>query len=435
MQIKASKADKIQSTEHAVKSLLTFINISLLVLAGVIAYYSFKLPDRVFVTGYAGYESANPYGDLPRFVTVESDDRSFPVSLMANNADALESESTITYNLFDIIPIKRVTVTDIGTPMLVPSGEPFGIKMLTDGVMVADVNGFETAKGFVSPAKTAGIKPGDVIKTVSGVSVTSNKEIADVIKSGGGAAAEVVYVRDGHLCEAVIAPEQSSTGVYKAGMWVRDSSAGIGTLTFFDTVTGRFAGLGHPVCDALSGELMPLASGEAVEVSVGGVVKGRSGYPGELTGSFLADGFIGELLVNSHTGVYGTVSGRIINEDTGLILPLATNRQIKKGQAYILSTVEGESPRLYEIVIEDIENSPSSDSKDMVIRVTDEALIEKTGGIVQGMSGSPIIQNGMLVGAVTHVFVNNPQKGYGIFADVMYSEMQGQQKETLNSAA
>jgi stage IV sporulation protein B len=169
---------------------------------------------------------------------------------------------------------------------------------------------------------------------------------------------------------------------------------------------------------------MPLASGEAVGVAVSGVVKGRSGYPGELTGNFIADVSIGELLVNSHAGVYGKLADGILQmsaRDGSVILPLGTNRQIKEGEAYILSTVEGENPRLYSIAIEDIDSTPAGDGKDMVIRVTDEALIEKTGGIVQGMSGSPIIQDGRLVGAVTHVFVNNPQKGYGIFADAMYA--------------
>jgi stage IV sporulation protein B len=428
---------KGKSTEQAVRSFLTFINLCLLILAGVICYYSFKLPDNFYITNYGG---DNLFGDLPRFVSVEEgikNDTAFqvrPVSTVLNdiNGDMTSTDiaqDVAVFKLFNVIPIKRVTVTDIGAPMLIPSGEPFGIKMLTDGVMVTDVNGFETEKGYSSPAQSAGIRPGDVIKTVAGEYVRSNKEIAKVITGLGDRNAEIVYIRDGHLCSAAVTPAKSSDGVYKIGIWVRDSSAGIGTLTFYDPEPGGFAGLGHPVCDALSGELLPLASGEAVGVTVNGVVKGRSGYPGELTGIFLADTPIGELLVNSHAGVYGRLSDDILSSGNNpsntrggaVVLPLGTNRQIKEGEAYILSTVEGENPRLYSIAIEDIDSAPSGDGKDMVIRVTDETLIEKTGGIVQGMSGSPIIQDGRLVGAVTHVFVNNPQKGYGIFADAMYA--------------
>jgi stage IV sporulation protein B len=300
------------------------------------------------------------------------------------------------------------------------------------------VNGFETSKGFVSPAKEAGIRPGDVIKTIAGEQVYSNDDVAGIIAENGGKSAEVVYLRDGELINTSVTPKLTSSGEYKIGMWVRDSSAGIGTLTFIDSNTGRFAGLGHPVCDTNSGELLPLYSGEAVDVTIGAVIKGRSGTPGELTGVFGSDkdDEIGKLLVNSYAGVYGSLDNGILTEETAIsAIPLATRGQIKTGEAVILSTVDGGEPKSYTIRIDSIAKNSGNgeiDGKDMVITVTDEDLIDITGGIVQGMSGSPIIQNGRLIGAVTHVFVNNPQKGYAIFAETMYKQyQQNQQNEEL----
>jgi stage IV sporulation protein B len=353
-----------------------------------------------------------------------------------------EAVSSGQLTLLSVIPIKDVVVYDMGTPFLIPSGQPFGIKLLTDGVMVTDVSGFDSVKsnfgvveglitrsvnrkgGYVSPAKEAGIRPGDVIKTVSTVPVKTNADISRLVSHSDGEDMTVVFERDGNLHSVKVTPERATDGNLKIGMWVRDSSAGIGTLTFFDPVTNRFAGLGHPVCDSSSGALMPLYSGEATKVRVGGVIKGRVGAPGELTGTFLtdSDSEIGKLMVNSYSGVYGEAEDGIII-DGKTALPLGTRSQITEGKAVIISTTDSGEPESFEIEIESINQSGRTDGKDMVIRVTDEKLLSITGGIVQGMSGSPVIQNGRIIGAVTHVFVNNPEKGYAIFADTMYTQV------------
>jgi stage IV sporulation protein B len=409
--------------EKFLKRSLAVINIAILILTGIVTYYSFSLPDNYYITDFADNKTGLPaYIDISKPQTDEG--FAAPVSNIGGAGVNLNTDSnakSATLTLFNIIPVKNVTVTDIGTPMLIPSGAPFGIKMLTDGVMVVDVNGFEQERGYGSPAKAAGIKPGDVIKTLGGRYVWSNNDVADVIKNGGGAPLDAVYYRDNELTRTTITPKRDVSGGYKIGMWVRDSSAGIGTITFFDPATGIFGGLGHPVCDTSSGALLPLYSGEAVSVSVNGCVKGKPGSPGELTGIFLPGAEIGKLLVNSASGVYGEADSGIIGEASALgAIPLGTRGQIEPGAAVIISTVTGDTPKQYTICIEDVfSGNNSSDGKDMIIRVDDPALIEATGGIVQGMSGSPIIQNGKLVGAVTHVFVNNPLKGYAIFADKM----------------
>lgn len=323
--------------------------------------------------------------------------------------------------LLGFIPIKTVNVKQIETPVLVPAGEPFGIKLLTDGVIVVEVSSFETEVGFAAPALECGIEAGDIIKSIDNVKVNSNSDVEKIIASSGGKSVEVKYVRDNVTCTAELTPLKCAADEkYRAGLWVRDSSAGIGTMTFYDPVTKGFVGLGHPVCDVDTGEIMPLYSGEIVKVSINGVKKGRAGVPGELMGGFISAFAMGSMEMNEQSGVYGYIEDySSLNE----AIPLAMRQEIKIGKAYIYTTISGTTPEKYEVMIEKIDLSDNEEFKNLIIRITDERLLDKTGGIVQGMSGSPIIQNGKLVGAVTHVFINNPEKGYGIFADTMYEQL------------
>jgi stage IV sporulation protein B len=400
------------------KKTLTIINSLLLATAAIITFFSYTLPDNFYITDESGAPS------LPNFVEFSPE----TADIVAPAISDAESVTNGHLSLFGIIPLKEASVFDMGTPFLIPSGQPFGIKMFTDGVMVTDISGFSTSdskNSFVSPAKDAGIKPGDVIKTISTIPVTSNADVSRIVRMNDGETMTIVFTRDDKEMSAKVTPEEASDGIWKIGMWVRDSSAGIGTMTFFDPATNRFAGLGHPVCDNSSGALLPLASGEVVPVSVENVIRGRVGAAGELTGRFITDARseIGKLLVNSESGVYGTLNDGIIDSEDYINdpIPLGTRSQIKEGKAFIISTIDDTEPTVYSIEIESI-NLSGTDGKDMVIKVTDDRLLAKTGGIVQGMSGSPIIQNGRLIGAVTHVFVNNPTKGYGIFADTMYAQ-------------
>ena len=198
-------------------------------------------------------------------------------------------------------------------------------------------------------------------------------------------------------------------------MWVRDSSAGIGTLTFYSPSSQVFAGLGHPVCDVDTGETLPLSSGEIVPAKIYSVNRGVSGTPGELRGGF-EKGTLGNLTVNGETGIYGTLSNLPTLNDP---VPVAMKQQVKSGSAQVLTTIDGTTPKLYDIRIDQVRYNDSSPTRNMVIVITDQELLDKTGGIVQGMSGSPILQDGKLIGAVTHVFVNDPTKGFAIFAENM----------------
>ena len=311
---------------------------------------------------------------------------------------------------------------------VIACGQPFGIKMLTEGIMVvrlSDING----KMDSCPAKKAGIHVGDIIISVGGEKITSNEDLSKVISSSGGNAVEVILKRNKSDNESISNEELSlkltpeycdSEKCYKTGMWVRDSSAGIGTITFYDPSTGAFGGLGHPICDTDTGELMPLSSGEICEVSITGYKKGENGNPGELRGRFLSGNQKGIVTQNTNSGVFGSLNESPSDNDE---IEIADYDEIKTGKAEILTTISGSEPQRYSINIEQI-NRDDPESKNFVIRVTDKDLLDKTGGILQGMSGSPIIQNGKLVGAVTHVFVNNSCMGYGILAQTMFSQSQ-----------
>ena len=304
-------------------------------------------------------------------------------------------------------------------------GMPFGVKFLTDGVIVAGTFEVKTDGGAKNPAAEAGIRQNDIILEVGGVKITDTALLNELCEKSGGAAMKVVYLRNDKKHECSLTPARScDDGKYKTGMYVRDSGAGIGTVTYIMPQTLEFGGLGHGICDGESGKLIPMQRGSVVGVTISGVVKGLAGDPGEVRGYF-SSGKTGTLLRNTECGVFGAFAK--LPESAGTLMSVGTKDEIKAGEAYILSTLDGTTPQKYRIEISDIKLSATG-NKCFTVKVTDSALIEKSGGIVQGMSGSPIIQNGKIVGAVTHVLINDPTTGYGIFIENMLSAAQIQMK-------
>ena len=337
----------------------------------------------------------------------------------------------MTVMLYGIIPIKDVKVRQTDTPILMPSGEAFGLKMLTDGVMVTEYGGVEGVNGFRSPAKEGGIMTGDIIVSVNGVKTETAAQLSDAVQLNYDRT-EVKVVRGEEKLTLQLTPEKSKgDGIYKLGIWTRDSCAGIGTLTYYDKRNMTYGGLGHSVCDADTGALLPLAHGETVPVCINNVVKGVNGRPGELCGSFMSASASGDILINTDCGVFGHTN----SVPDGERLPMAFKQEIEIGSAVILTTVNGMTPECFGIVIEKVDYNSGTAVKNMVIRIDDERLLQKTGGIVQGMSGSPIIQNGKLVGAVTHVFVNDISRGYAVFAENMYKISAGLDSENISGQA
>ncbi len=323
---------------------------------------------------------------------------------------------TRTLKLWGSIPIKSVTAKSVSSPVVLAGGNPFGIKLEADGAVVVglfDVDG-------CCPAKECGLKVGDVILSAGGVAVATNEQLSDVVMNSGGRPTELIISRESEQKTLTLTPKLSC-GVFRAGINIRDSSAGIGTMTFYDPATSMFAGLGHAVCDGDTGEAFPCGRGSICAVEITGVHPSADGSPGELQGVFSNSGASGSIEKNCSRGLYG-LAGSI--PSTAKPYALGFRQDIEKGEAYVICTIDGGEPKLYSVEIEKIDLSDGGE-KDMVIKVTDKALLAQTGGIVQGMSGSPIIQNGKLVGAVTHVFVKDTCRGYAIFADKMYEEMCG----------
>lgn len=324
-----------------------------------------------------------------------------------------------TLRLFGMLPVKTVRTVASATRTVTVSGAPFGVKMFADGALVVAFSDQLTALGTENPAKEAGLRLGDVIVSAAGQAIHGNEELSMAITSAEGDPIEVVFSRDGvqHTCTLTPVRDRDS-GVWRAGVWVRDSSAGIGTLTFVDTEYGTFAGLGHAVSDSDTGADFPLLSGEIVPVTIIGVQKGAAGAPGELQGEFSGAAALGTVSANDATGVYGTLQNPAAAV-TGQVMPVAEIQQVAPGPAQILTTIDGTAPQWYDVTIERINMTAGDPNRNLLIRVTDDRLLSVTGGIVQGMSGSPVVQNGTLVGAVTHVLVNDPTRGYGIFAATM----------------
>ncbi len=317
----------------------------------------------------------------------------------------------------NLFPIKTVEIQLRKNSYVIPCGIPFGVKLYTKGVLVIGTSNVSTKDGITEPWKTAGIKKGDVIAIVENKEVTSNNELENIIQNSEGKELNLKVLRGNTEFYTTLKPVKSiDDNKYRIGMWVRDSSAGIGTLTFCEKESKIFAGLGHGICDTDTSELLPLSHGDIVEAVITNTVRGCRGAPGELKGCFTNPDPIGQIYTNNETGLYGTL--RILPENTSDI-PVIMKQNVRKGPAKILTTIEGNSPELYDVNIDSINYDITAPTKNIKISVTDPRLLGKTGGIVQGMSGSPLIQNGGLIGAVTHVFVNNPAKGYAIFAETM----------------
>lgn len=305
---------------------------------------------------------------------------------------------------------------------LIPIGRTAGIKMFSQGVMLVKLSPVMTEDGQVFPAKDAGLLEGDMLIEVNGKVLTSNEQLQQVLLEGNGCPISVKIKRNGKTINVPVQPvKNAADGLYRIGVFVRDSMAGIGTITFVDPTTRIFGSLGHGICDIDTGLLMPLASGSIMQAAVKGVKKGESGAPGELQGEFNLKEDMGTVEKNTDCGIYGELYDDSYYKNLKAV-PVASKDEVKTGPAQILSNIEGEKSKLYAIDIQKIYPEGDDMGRSMSIRITDPELLQKTGGIVQGMSGSPVLQNGKLVGAVTHVLVNDPHKGYAIFIENMVKE-------------
>lgn len=304
---------------------------------------------------------------------------------------------------------------------VIPLGRAVGIKLFSDGVMVVGLSEVSTDTGSQAPARDCGLQEGDIITHINSTEVDTVEEVQTILQDLEGEAMSIRAVRgEDQVQMTAHAVQCSSDGAYKLGAWIRDSMAGIGTLTFYDPDTHTFGALGHGVSDVDTAQLMPLQSGSIMYATVSGVQKGAVGAPGQLQGAFQVERDLGELWANTAQGIFGTLSDGTLAE--GKALEVAQRSQVQVGEAEILSNIAGDQVEAYTVEITHVYPDTEGDDRELMLKVTDPRLLDTTGGIVQGMSGSPIMQNGRIVGAVTHVLVNDPTQGYGILAQTMLEQ-------------
>lgn len=306
-----------------------------------------------------------------------------------------------------------------------PGGIPIGIKLNTKGVLVVALCEVETTDGrVVTPAAEADIKVGDDIVKINGRDITNCDDVMADINSSDGNKITLLIERNGQDIDKAVTPVKSSKdSSYKIGLWIRDSTSGVGTLTFYDQNSHKFAALGHPITDVDTGTILSINSGEIVPSSIISIKKGQRGYPGELCGIFTdEENRLGRIKSNTKCGIYGEADNTILNKLKIKPMQVGLNNEVHTGKAKVLTTISGNKVKAYDIEIEKLLSKNEVGAKSMVIRITDKELIKKTGGIVQGMSGSPIVQDNKIVGAVTHVLINKPDTGYAIYIEWMLKE-------------
>ena len=316
---------------------------------------------------------------------------------------------------------EEIRISDIE---VIPVGEVIGIKLYTSGVLVVGTAKIDGADGnSYKPYENTDIKEGDSIIKVAGEYVNSTEELINIVNRNGENPISINYIRNNNENVAEITPVKDQQGYYKLGLWVRDSAAGVGTMIFYNEQTQTFAALGHPITDIDTGDIIQTSSGEIDDVNIISIIKGKEEEPGKLQGVIQQDSIIGSIYKNTAYGIYGIVKNQAnVNIDYNRRMNVAMRQEINLGEATILSDISGELKE-YKIEIQKTYLNNNYDNKSMVIKVTDEELLNRTGGIIQGMSGSPVIQNGKFCGAITHVFVKNPTIGYAVFADRMISEL------------
>lgn len=330
--------------------------------------------------------------------------------------------SQLRLTLFGFIPLKVIDVFVSPQMSLIPGGESIGVSLFTDGTLVVGRSDVVTQGGEVrSPARDADLRPGDIIKQINGVAIENSSQVAELVAKYGDEPLRITVDRDGRPVELnVRAARDQQDGKLRLGVWIRDSTAGVGTLTFYNPANGRFGALGHPITDVDTGTLLSVKNGEIVHSRIIDVRVGERGSPGELRGYFPGDGMgIGFIDKNTKFGIFGSAYAKIPNPVYPQPLPVGGQATAHTGKATILTTIDDGGVKGFDCNIVKITRQNEPAPKGMVIEITDPELIAKTGGIVQGMSGSPVIQDGYIIGAITHVFISDPTKGHGVFIEWM----------------
>ncbi len=385
-----------------------------------------SVPDTIFLR--KGEEEKITF-DVPVSATMAMPDASYiktPVSTSVSIIPGEEETYTVDLKYMGIFPIKSVTLDVISGKEVAISGMPVGIFVKTKGVLVIDTGSYVNYNGEeVSPSEGV-LQPGDNILEVNGCEVAGKRQFVNLIEWSEGEEMILTILRGGQVSKVKVCPQKNEEGIYKLGIWVRDSAQGIGTLSYI-TQDGEFAALGHGVNDADIGDLMPLKKGSIYETNILAIRRAQDSQPGELTGvmTFDESDYVGKIVYNTAEGIYGSLSEEYLRTERGeeflgdcVVYPVALKQEIKLGPAQIYCCLS-QAPAFYDVEISDVIYNPAEKNRSIMLTVTDTQLLAVTGGIVQGMSGSPIVQNGKVIGVVTHVLVKDSTKGYGIFIEEM----------------
>lgn len=406
--------------------------LSIVAVTGYMWYYMDQaVPDRVSII--QNQEEDFSFG-LPLKATIISDSEEVSLGNESNiPADQItisgrqhfsmiageQGSYQVGLKLFGLIKLKDIQVDVVDTRYAIPCGSPIGIYLKSDGVMVIGTGRITGPDGMEVEPAFGILKTGDYIEAFNGKPMKTKEDLISAVNDSGGQDSVVTVRRDGEPIDVSVKPIASSDGKYKLGAWVRDDTQGIGTITYVD-MNGNFGALGHGISDSDTGDLVETSQGALYSTEIMGIEKGTIGKPGLLSGVIYygPQSHMGDISTNTNEGIFGTVNQQFKKQLTGEPMEIACRQDVKPGVAYIRSNVSGELED-YEIEIQKVDYNASHKNKSMVIKVTDPRLLELTGGIVQGMSGSPIIQDGKLAGAVTHVFVQDASRGYGILIENM----------------
>ncbi|ETI87773.1 SpoIVB peptidase [Clostridium butyricum] len=384
--------------------LVSLLMTPILFLILITAVCLIKLPDKIYTKNDESVPSIAPIGNT--ITKVDDDSNKYEIKFLG------------------MIPLKSVEVEKIKDLELYPGGVPIGVRVSSEGVLVVGYSDIEiNNEKEESPGKVGGLEIGDVILKINGIEMHNSRDLVKAIKQSEKDSIKVDILRHGENITKIVTLKKENNKDYKIGLWIRDSTAGVGTMTFYDDTSKKFGALGHPITDSDTNEPFLIKDGDVIESSIISIRKGEKGSPGELKGIFINESNpTGEIDKNTQSGIFGQLNSNILQKSDIKRLKVGFRDEIVPGKAKIITTIDENGPQEYEIEIEKLLNQNVASSKSMVIKVTDPRLLEKTGGIVQGMSGSPIIQNNKIVGAVTHVLINKPDTGYGIYIEWMLQD-------------
>lgn len=404
------------------KFLFGLVLIILLLIIYVYTLYFQFIPDNIVMFEGETLSFKNFFGLNTSLI---DDDKVVQVS--SNNNDKIldSGKKTINISFLNNVFVKKVNVDVLPRTKVIPVGNIAGIKLYTSGVIVVgmtEIEGIDNKK--YKPYENSGIEEGDTIISINKKRINSVDDLVKNVNLANGESVEVQYLHNEKTLECFIQPVKTLKQEYKLGLWVRDSAAGVGTVSFYEPITRLFGALGHGIVDIDTEQLIDISSGEFVTTRILNIVKGEKGKPGRIQGTVDNQSNIGIVSKNTRFGIFGKVDNvSSLNIDNSKEMDVAFRKEVHTGNAKIMCSLENGKVEEYDIQIEKVFKDNNYDNKSMSIKVVDERLINKTGGIIQGMSGSPIIQDGKYVGAVTHVLVQNPKQGYGVFADMMIKQM------------